>query len=126
MTAASSSAREIALERPQIRVAASAAGHTVVQFQGVFGAFSAWLTAAQRRLLVASLRHVMDSRTLGGLTVTIDLDVSPDHPPRRASAVLISSDGASLVLALLGFDDQVLAASRLDQATIDILQGEPG
>ena len=124
MTAASSAACEIALERPALDVVRGTA-ETVLILRGMHGTVTAWLDERQHGLVAASIRYVTDARALGGLSVTIDIADPLRLTPRRAAAILISSSGASIVLAMLGRDDQIIAAVRLDTASIDALSEAP-
>lgn len=91
--------------------------------RGRAGGTVAWLDARCCRLLAASVRHVRDSRALGGLTVTIEL--SSEHAGAcRAAGIAVSAGHRGLVLALLGHDARPLAAGRLDDAAISRLAGD--
>ncbi|MBK5957417.1 hypothetical protein CCR97_04230 [Rhodoplanes elegans] len=124
MTAASSQAREIALSRPQLDLLRDTGG-MILTLRGAFRITPVRLDDRQLRLVAASIRHVIDARPIGGLTVTIDVADRCMVAPGRAAALMLTTAGANVVLAILGPEDVVIAAVRLDQASIDALTGEP-
>lgn len=130
MTARPALAVVPAEELPAVHVSLpdAAEPELVLMVRGRAGGTLARLDARSSRLLAASIRHVLDSRALGGLAVTIEVPDpgdSPCPPVRWAAGIMISAGPRGLVLALLDREAAPLTAGRLDDATIARLIGVP-
>jgi hypothetical protein len=118
---------EADLERPKVYVDRRGT-YMLVTVHGHFAEWAASLGPREQRLVAAGIRHVIDARALGGMTVTVELadqgTAWVGFAARFVAAVMISADAKSLVLALLDRAGRPLTAVRLDQAATEKLCGD--